>query len=53
VALDISELATTATDPIKVIDYKGGDQGDEKGSGFPILVCKFNYHQLTTAAGAA
>tara|TARA_B100001059_G_scaffold235990_2_gene284085 strand:- start:1083 stop:1679 length:597 start_codon:yes stop_codon:yes gene_type:complete len=53
VALDISELATTATDPIKVIDYKGGDQGDEKGSSFPILVCKFNYHQLTTAAGVA
>lgn len=53
VALDISELATTATDPIKVIDYLGGDQGDEKGSDFPILVCKFNYHQLTTAAGAA
>lgn len=53
VALDISELDVTATDPIKVIDYKGGDQGDEKGSSFPILVCKFNYHQLTTAAGAA
>lgn len=53
VALDISELATTATDPIKVIDYLGGDQGDEKGTDFPLLVCKFNYHQLTTAAGAA
>ncbi len=53
VALDISELATTATDPIKVIDYLGGDQGDEKGTAFPILVCKFNYHQLTTAAGVA
>ncbi len=53
VALDISELDVTATDPIKVIDYKVGDQGDEKGSSFPILVCKFNYHQLTTAAGAA
>ena len=53
VALDISELDTTATDPIKVIDYLGGDQGDEKGTAFPILVCKFNYHQLTTAAGVA
>ena len=53
VALDISELATTATDPIKVIDYLGGDRGDEKGTDFPLLVCKFNYHQLTTAAGAA
>lgn len=53
VALDISELDTTSTDPIKVIDYLGGDQGDEKGTAFPLLVCKFNYHQLTTAAGAA
>jgi hypothetical protein len=53
VALDISELDVTATDPIKVIDYLGGDQGDEKGTAFPLLVCKFNYHQLTTAAGAA
>ena len=53
VALDISELATTNTDPIRVIDYLGGDQGDEKGSAFPILVCKFNYHQHTTATGSS
>tara|TARA_R100001440_G_scaffold16049_3_gene27230 strand:+ start:475 stop:1071 length:597 start_codon:yes stop_codon:yes gene_type:complete len=52
-ALDASEIATTSTDPIKIIDYLGGDLGDEKGSNFPILVCKFNYHQLTAAAGAA
>ena len=53
VALDISEIATTSTDPIKILDYLGGDQGDEKGSSFPLLVCKFNYHQLTAAGGAA
>jgi len=53
VALDISELDVTATDPIKVIDYLGGHEGDERGSAYPILVCKFNYHQLTAAAGAA
>ena len=52
-ALDASEIATTNTDPIKIIDYLGGDLGDEKGSNFPILVCKFNYHQLTTATGAS
>jgi len=52
-ALDASEIATTSTDPIKIIDYLGGDLGDEKGSNFPILVCKFNYHQLTAAAGAS
>ena len=31
VALDISELSTDAQNPIRVIDYLGGDQGDEKG----------------------
>ena len=52
-ALDASEIATTSTDPIKIIDYLGGDLGDEKGSNFPILVCKFNYHQLSSTSGAA
>ena len=52
-ALDASEIATTSTDPIKIIDYLGGDQGDEIGTSFPIMVCKFNYHQLSAAAGAA
>ena len=37
--LDISELSTDAQNPIRVIDYLGGDQGDEKGTSFPILVC--------------
>ena len=53
VALDISELSTDAQNPIRVIDYLGGDQGDEKGSSFPVLVCKFNYHQHTSATGSA
>ena len=30
VALDISELSTDAQQPNRVIDYLGGDQGDEK-----------------------
>ena len=53
VALDISELSTDAQNPIRVIDYLGGDQGDEKGTSFPLLVCKFNYHQLTSTTGSA
>ena len=53
VALDISELSTDAQNPIRVIDYLGGDQGDEKGTSFPLLVCMFNYHQLTSTTGSA
>lgn len=53
VALDISTLATTATYPIRVIDYLGGDKGDEKGTSYPILVCKFNNHQHTSTTGSA
>jgi hypothetical protein len=53
VALDISELSTDAQNPIRVIDYLGGDQGDEKGTDFPVLVCKFNYHQHTSTTGSA
>ena len=53
VALDISELSTDAQNPIRVIDYKGGNEGDEKGTSFPILVCKFNYHQHSSATGSA
>ena len=53
VALDISELSTDAQNPIRVIDYLGGDQGDEKGTTYPILVCKFNYHQHTSTTGSA
>ena len=53
VALDASEISTDAQNPIRIIDYLGGDQGDEKGSSFPILVCKFNYHQHALATGSA
>lgn len=53
VALDISEISTDAQNPIRIIDYLGGDQGDEKGTDYPILVCKFNYHQHTSTTGSA
>lgn len=53
VALDISELDTDANNPIRVIDYLGGNEGDENGSSFPILVCKFNYHQHTSTTGSS
>jgi hypothetical protein len=53
VALDISELDTDPQNPIRVIDYLGGAQGDENGTAFPILVCKFNYHQHTSTTGSA
>jgi hypothetical protein len=53
VSLDISELSTDAENPLRIIDYLGGDQGDEKGTAFPILVCKFNYHQHSSTTGSA
>lgn len=53
VALDISELSTDAQNPIRVIDYLGGSKGDEMGTDYPILVCKFNYHQHALAVGSA
>jgi len=47
VSLDISTAATTAALPIRVVDWLGGYDGDEKGTAFPIMVCKFNTgHQL-------
>jgi hypothetical protein len=47
VSLDISTAANTAALPIRVVDFKGGFDGDEKGTSFPIMVCKFNTgHQL-------
>ena len=53
VALDISELSTDAQNPIREIDYLGGHEGDEKGTSFPVLVCKFNYHQHSSTTGSA
>ena len=51
VALDISSINSDPQLPVRVVDYLGGDAGDEKGTSFPILVCKFNYHQHTTTTG--
>ena len=53
VSLDASTIGVQAYWPIKIIDYLGGDLGDEAGTSYPILVCKFNYTQLSLAAGAA
>jgi|TARA_R100001460_G_scaffold15305_2_gene33794 hypothetical protein len=47
VSLDISTAANTAALPIRIVDFKGGFDGDEKGTSFPIMLCKFNTgHQL-------
>ena len=47
VSLDISTAANTAALPIRIVDFLGGFDGDEKGTAFPIMVCKFNTgHQL-------
>lgn len=53
VALDISALSTDPQLPIRVIDYLGGAQGDENGTAYPWLRCKFNYHQLKSATGSS
>lgn len=48
VSVDITNLsASTTNDPLRIIDYLGGNQGDEVGTSYPIFVCKFNYHQHT------
>ena len=47
VSLDISTAATTAALPIRIVDWLGGYDGDEYGTSFPIMLCKFNTgHQL-------
>ena len=47
VSLDISTAATTAALPIRIADWLGGYDGDEYGTSFPIMLCKFNTgHQL-------
>ena len=53
VSANVSTLSTDPQLPIRIIDYLGGDQGDEKGTDFPIVVCKFNYHQHTSTTGSA
>ena len=53
VSLDISTAATTAALPIRIVDFKGGFDGDEKGTAFPIMLCKFNTgHQLGIGAAS-
>ena len=42
VSLDISTTATTASLPVRIVDFLGGHDGDERGTSFPIMVCKFN-----------
>ena len=47
VSIDISTTATTASLPVRIVDFLGGHDGDERGTSFPIMVCKFNTgHQL-------
>ena len=54
VSLDISTAATTNTLPIRIVDWLGGYDGDEKGTAFPIMVCRFNAgHQLSLIASGS
>lgn len=53
VALDISSVSTDPQLPIRIIDYVGGAPGDENGSAYPIMRCRFNYHQLTSTTGSS
>tara|TARA_R110002111_G_scaffold208161_1_gene272309 strand:- start:299 stop:904 length:606 start_codon:yes stop_codon:yes gene_type:complete len=54
VSLDISTAATTATLPLRIVDWLGGYNGDEYGTAFPIMVCRFNAgHQLSLIASGS
>ena len=53
VALDVSGVGTDAELPLRIIDYRGGSRGDEAGSLFPVLLCKFNYHQHSSTTGSS
>ena len=47
VSIDISTTAVTAALPVRIVDWLGGYDGDERGTSFPIMLCKFNTgHQL-------
>ena len=47
VSIDISTTAVTAALPIRIIDWMGGYDGDERGTSYPIMLCKWNTgHQL-------
>jgi|TARA_R110001583_G_scaffold9049_4_gene42680 hypothetical protein len=54
VSLDISTAATTNTLPLRIVDWLGGYNGDEYGTAFPIMVCRFNAgHQLSLIASGS
>lgn len=54
VSLDISTAATTNTLPLRIVDWLGGYNGDEYGTAFPIMVCRFNAgHQLSLIAAGS
>jgi len=54
VSLDISTAATTATLPLRIVDWLGGYNGDEYGTAFPIMVARFNAgHQLSLIAAGS
>lgn len=53
VSLDVSTLGTDPELPVRIIDYKGGARGDEAGTTYPILLCKFNYHQHSSTTGSS
>ena len=54
VTLDISTAATTATLPLRIVDWLGGYDGDEYGTAYPIMVCRFNAgHQLSLIASGS
>ena len=47
VSIDISTTAVTAALPIRIVDWLGGYDGDERGTTYPIMLCKWNTgHQL-------
>ena len=54
VSLDISTAAATNTLPLRIVDWLGGYNGDEYGTAFPIMVCRFNAgHQLSLIASGS
>lgn len=54
VSLDISTAATTNTLPLRIVDWLGGYNGDEYGTAYPIMVCRFNAgHQLSLIASGS
>ena len=54
VSLDISTAATTNTLPLRIVDWLGGFNGDEYGTAYPVMVCRFNAgHQLSLIASGS